>query len=208
MLRKLIIILIITAVYCSSAISQIETGIRAGLNLNLPRPFKFSQPGYNYELAIQNTLRPGFHFGLVSRFKMFGILIQPEILFTSVNNDLEYEDITSGEIHLVKQEFNRLDMPVLALLRVKAFKLELGPVGSILLKDKSVLFDEIGYEQKYNIASLGYQAGLGFDISKFTFDIKYEGNLSKFGHGIEIGEDTFNYNPRSNQFIASMGVFF
>ena len=208
MLRKLIIIFAITAIFCFSSFSQIEVGIRGGINLNLPEIYKFSQPGYDYELIFQNTLKPGFHFGLVSQVRLFGILVQPEILFTSVNSDLEYEDITNGDIHLVKQEFNRLDMPVLALLRIKAFKLEFGPVGSILLKDKSILFDEIGYELKYNTVSLGYQAGLGFEISKFMFDVKYEGSLSKFGHGIEIGEDIFGYNPRSSQFIVSMGIFF
>lgn len=206
--RKLILIFIIAAAWCSSAISQKEIGIRGGINFNLPMAFKFSQPGYNYELTIRNTLRTGFHFGLVSQIKVLGILMQPEILFTSVNNNLEYEEITTGEIHIIKQEFSRLDMPVLALLKVKAFKLELGPVGSILLKDKSILFDETGYEQKYKKASLGYQAGLGFEVSKLIFDVKYEGSLSKFGNGLEIGEDIFNYNPRSNQFIISMGVFF
>ena len=200
--------MIIAVAYCSSAISQMKIGIRGGVNLNLPKSYEFSQPGYNYELTIQNTLRTGFHFGLVSQVKLFDILIQPEILITSVNNNLEYEDITSGEIHLVKQGFNRLDIPVLALLRIKAFKLELGPVGSILLKDKSVLFDEIGYEQKYKMALLGYQAGLGFEIFKLTFDVRYEGSLSRFGYEIEIGEDTFNYNSRSSQFIVSMGAFF
>lgn len=208
MIKKLALLQIITVIYCTSAISQIYFGIRGGVNFNWPKTYNFSQPGYEYKLALQNTLRTGFHFGLVSQIKLFKILIQPELLFTSINNNIEYEEITDGEIHVINQEFNRLDMPVLALIKIKSFKIEIGPVGSVLLKDKSDLYDEIGYRQKFKKATFGYQAGIGMDISKLTFDLKYEGSLSKFGDGIEIGDNTFNFDSRANQLIVSMGVFF
>ena len=206
--RKLALICAVITMFSMSAFSQAKIGIRGGLNFNLPRDYTFSQSGYNYELTIQNTLRTGFHFGLVSQVKLYGVLIRPEILFTSVNNNIQYKETMTGENHMVNQEFNRLDIPVMALLRIKSFRLGFGPVGSILLKEKSIIFDEIGYEQKYNIASLGYQCGLGIEIRKLIFDVKYEGSLSRFGNGIEIGDNTFGYNPRSSQFIISMGIFF
>lgn len=208
MLKKLALLQIITVIYCTSAISQIDFGIRGGVNFNWPKTYSFSQPGYEYKLALQNTLRTGFHFGLVSQIKLFKILIQPELIFTSINNNIEYEEIADGEIHVINQEFNRLDMPVLALIKIKSFKIEIGPVGSVLLKDKSDLFDETGYRQKFKKATFGYQAGIGMEISKLTFDLKYEGSLSKFGDGIEIGENTFSFDSRANQLIISMGVFF
>jgi len=208
MFKKLALFYIITLIFCKSAISQIDFGIRGGINFYWPRAYNFSQPGYEYKLSLQNNLSTGFHFGLISQIKLFKILIQPEVLFTNINNTVEYEEMTDGEIRSINQEFNRLDMPVMALVKIKAFKIELGPVASILLKDKSDLFDEIGYKQKYNNITLGYQAGIGLEISKLTFDLKYEGNLSKFGYGIEIGDDTFNFNTKSNQLILSMGVFF
>ncbi len=208
MLKKLAILYIIAVMFSTSAISQIDFGIRGGINFNWPGASDFSQPGYPYKLTLQNNIGTGFHFGLISRIKLFKIMIQPEILFTSNNNTIEYQEMTDGEIHLTSQEFNKLDVPVLALIKIKAFKIEFGPVASVLLKDKSDLFDEIGYRQKYNNVTVGYQAGIGLDISKFSFDLKYEGNLSKFGYGIEIGDDTFNFDTRSNQLILSMGIFF
>ncbi|UCH13734.1 MAG: PorT family protein [Bacteroidales bacterium] len=208
MIKKLAVFLIIAVIYCTSASSQIDFGIRGGVNFNWPGTYSFSQPGYEYRLAIQNTLRTGFHFGLVSQVKLFKILIQPELIFTSINNNIEYEEVGDGEIHVINQEFNRLDMPVLALIKIKSFKIELGPVGSVLLKDKSDLFDETGYRQKFKKATIGYQAGIGIEISKLTFDLKYEGSLSKFGDGIEIGDNTFSFDPRTNQLILSLGVFF
>ncbi len=208
MLKKLAILYIIAVMSGTSAISQIDFGIRGGINFNWPGVSDFTQPGYPYKLTLQNSISTGFHFGLISRIKLFKIMIQPEILFTSNNNTIEYQEMTDGEIHLTSQEFNKLDMPVLALIKIKAFKIEFGPVASVLLKDKSDLFEEIGYRQKYNNITAGYQAGIGLDISKFSFDLKYEGILSKFGYGIEIGDDTFNFDTGSNQLILSMGIFF
>jgi hypothetical protein len=208
MLKKLGLLYITASIYCLSAVSQIDFGFRGGVNFYRPKAYNFSQPGYEYELNLQNNLSTGFHFGLISRIKVFKILLQPEILFTNINNTIEYEELVDGEIHSINQEFNRLDLPVMTLIKIKALKIEFGPVASLLLKDKSDLFDEIGYRQKYNNITFGYQAGLGFEISKLTFDLKYEGNLSKFGYGIEIGDDTFNFNTKSNQLILSVGVFF
>ena len=79
MIKKLALLQIITVIYCISAISQIYFGIRGGVNFNWPKTYNFSQPGYEYKLALQNTLRTGFHFGLVSQIKLFKILIQPEL---------------------------------------------------------------------------------------------------------------------------------
>ncbi|MCK7531208.1 MAG: hypothetical protein MZV63_09280 [Marinilabiliales bacterium] len=39
----------------------------------------------------------------------------------------------------------------------------------------------------YNKATFGYQAGVGFDLLKrLTVDVRYEGNLSKFGEEVMI----------------------
>ena len=81
-------------------------------------------------------------------------------------------------------------------------------VASVLLKDKSDLFDEIGYKQKYNNITLGYQAGIGLEISKLTFDLKYEGNLSRLGTGIKIGNETYSFDNRMKQWILSVGLYF
>ncbi len=207
-MKKLTEILIIGILFCGTVFPQVDVGIKGGLNLNQVKADDFAQAGYNYNLKTLNTINAGFHFGLFSQFKVYGVLIQPEILFTSVQNDLEYKDLEYNEVKKIRQEFNYLDIPVLAMLKYKFIKLELGPVSSILLDENSFLFDEIGYKQKFNIFSLGYQAGLGFDNSKITFDIRYEGHLTNTGDLIEIGDEKFEYNSTLQQLIFSFGVFF
>lgn len=208
-MRKRYIVLVIIALINYSAIfSQVEIGIKGGLIANWNKADDFINPGYNYKLSNISDLNLGFNFGLFSQFKLFDVLIQPEVLFTSVQNDIEYEDLRYNEIKKIRQEFNKLDIPVLGLLKYKILKLELGPVGSILLEEKSFLFDEIDYKQKFRLLSLGYQAGIGLDISKIAFDIRYEGCLTRFGDLIEISGERFDYNSHPQQLVISFGVFF
>ena len=208
MLKKLTGIAIIGMLFCAPLFSRVNIGIKGGLNINQAKADNFTEAGYNYNLRTLNNLNTGFHFGLFSQFKVYGILIQPEVLFTSVRNDLEYKDLEHEEVKKIRQDFNYLDVPVLALLKYKSVKLELGPVGSILLDEESFLFDETGYRQKFNIFSLGYQAGLGFDNSKIAFDVRYEGRLTSTGDLIEIGNEKFKYDSTLHQLIFSFGVFF
>ncbi len=207
-MKKLILFMIPGLILCGFVSAQIDVGIMGGLNINRAKADVFIKPEYNYKLTTLSNLNTGFHFGLFSQIKVFDVLIQPELIFTSLQNELEYEDLTSNKVKKISQEFNMLDIPVLVLLKYKIFKMEAGPVGSILLEEGSFLYDEIGYRQKYNIFTLGYQAGLGVDISKISFDIRYEGHLISKGDIIEIGEEEFNNNSSTQQVILSVGVFF
>jgi hypothetical protein len=206
--RRYIVLVIITFINYTALFSQVQIGIKGGLITNWNKADDFINPGYNYKLSAISDLNVGFNFGLFSQFKLFNVLIQPEVLFTSVQNNLEYEDLRYNEVKKVRQEFNKLDIPVLGILKYKIIKLELGPVASILLEEKSFLFDEIDYKQKFRLLSLGYQAGIGLDISKIAFDIRYEGNLTRFGDLIEIGGERFDYNSHPRQLVMSFGVFF
>jgi hypothetical protein len=61
---------------------------------------------------------------------------------------------------------------------------------------------------QWNKATIGYQAGIGLDVGKMALDVRYEGNLSKFGTGIDTGNTTTSFDTRLNQIIVSIGFFF
>ena len=58
--------------------------------------------------------------------------------------------------------------------------------------------------------TLGYQAGLGFDLLNFlTFDLRYEGSLKKYQNQIENLTGTkVNLDDRANAFLFSVGLMF
>jgi hypothetical protein len=85
---------------------------------------------------------------------------------------------------------------LLSLLRLQA-----GPIASILLNYKVEDALQNAIDVDYSTSTLGYQAGIGFDIGNFILDFKYESSLSKISKSI-IGFET---DQRQNQLIFSAG---
>ncbi|MCK4699098.1 MAG: hypothetical protein KAT38_02140, partial [Bacteroidales bacterium] len=84
-----------------------------------------------------------------------------------------------------------------------------GPVASIIIDSKADLIETAGYEEKIKGASFGYQVGVGLDIiNTISLDVRYEGNLSKLGDGVNIGGNDFEFDSRNPQIIFSLGIFF
>jgi hypothetical protein len=176
-------------------------GIRGGLSsstvrvddvINIPS-------GSNYSLESYDPL-VGFHAGVVSRITIRKLFIQPELLFSSSGGQVKVSDLTSGTYTLREQKFNRIDIPVLAGVKTGPLRLEAGPVASFTLSEKSDLFETSGYKDDFKKATIGYQAGIGFDLfKKLAFDLKYEGSLSKLGSGLTVGTTTYPYDTRTSQ---------
>jgi len=165
----------------------------------------------NYKITCPEYSVIGYHAGVMSQIMIFSFFLQPELLYSSVHNDLELYDLNSGnagEPVAVKQKLNRIDIPVLLGYKLKILKFEIGPVASFLLSSTSDLETITDYDMQWSNATIGYQAGIGLDIGKIALDVKYEGNLSKLGTGINIGNTTTSFDTRLNQIILSVGLLF
>ena len=81
-----------------------------------------------------------------------------------------------------------------------------GPAFNFPLSQK--LSDNIkDLDHNYKSTTVGYQAGIGADVSVLMLDLKYEGNLSKLGDSVTFpGAGTFNTDMRSSQIIFSVGI--
>jgi len=77
------------------------------------------------------------------------------------------------------------------------------------LKDELADATNESVESNFKNATFGYQVGAGLDIFKFaTLDVKYEGNLSKLGEGVNIAGKPYTFDQRNPQWIFSLGIFF
>ena len=84
------------------------------------------------------------------RVTLFGIYIQPELLLTTRTNEYTVTDITNSNAPLstvVKQNFNKLDIPVLIGLKLGPIRLNAGPSGSILINSPKELISESGFQK-------------------------------------------------------------
>ena len=155
----------------------------------------------------EGDARFGFQAGLFTRFTISSFSIQPEVLFTNNGGKIEFDD-NFGKKVVRKYEYNKLDVPVMLGYKFANFiRIQARPVASLLLKadakDGGVKED---VKNNYKNATFGYQAGIGFDIGSILIDLKYEGNLSKFGDEIVVDGTSFNTDLRNNQLILSLGL--
>jgi hypothetical protein len=89
-----------------------------------------------------------------------------------------------------------------------AFKILAGPVASVIIYDTGELTAFSNYDLLVKRATIGYQAGFGFDISRLSLDFKYEGNLSKWFDSVIIDSDKMEFDARASQLLFSIGLFF
>jgi hypothetical protein len=205
---KRIILISTLAMMALSLFAQLDFGIKAGLNISNVKASEVLTDDYRINPAANGSL--GYHVGGFLRASLVGIFIQPELYFSSISSEYKVEDLSgTGTVQeLAKQKIGRMDIPVLIGAKLGAFRLGLGPVGSIIVSDQSDLTDLTGYEATLKSATFGYQIGAGADIWKFCIDLRYEGNLTKLGDQINIGGQTLNLDDRMRQVIISLGFKF
>jgi len=204
-MKKLVLILF-TVIISSGAFAQFSWGLKVGATSN---DFKLEDP---VNITASRTISAaeeaawGFHGGAFFRISALGLMIQPEVLFSMAENKMK---ITETD-EIVKQKFNKLDIPIMLGVKLGPVRLMAGPAASIMLNSDSSLQENIdNAESLYNSATIGYQAGLGVDIlKKITIDVRYEGGLNNFGDEIKVGGETFTLDGRTNAIVLSAGIMF
>ena len=111
---------------------------------------------------------------------------------------------------VLKQRFNRLEIPVLLGIKLGPLRINAGPSATIQIGSPKALIDDPNFNNMYKGATFGYQAGIGLDLFKtITLDARYGGSLSKkFGDSVTIGSQTFNLDSRQPSLILSVGIMF
>ena len=195
----------------TSAQSQIEFGLKAGLSSNdLAKEGIFISDGnQNIEWNVKNA-GYGHHFGIYTRLSILGLFIEPALLFNS--NTVSYDITTYGEsgvFSTVKNEkYNHMDIPVIAGFKLGVLRFQGGVVGHLFINSISDVVDIKGYNQRFKSASYGWQAGTGLDIWKLRLDLMFEGNFNKFGDQINIGGHNYAFTDTPSRLMLTLGYKF
>jgi len=195
--------------------AQVDFGIKAGINTfgtnteNSSLTVTNPQNMETFDLSVRET-QYGYHAGLFFRFNIKNFSIQPEILFNSDNVDYSLKDFNDMNIlnTVGNETYQSLDVPLMLGLKLGPIKILAGPVAHFFLNSTSDLTDENFYDSIYDEFDLGYQAGIGFDIWKLSFDLKYEGNLNKFGSHLVLFGEEVSFSNNENRILASIGFRF
>lgn len=205
-----VLFLLLFAVICVNSFSQLRLGLRAGLSSSTIKADDFTTSDGRYQVESVSNARVGLQGGLIAQIILGGFFLQPEFLLVYSGGDIRVKDIQQGTNVINTQRFTKLDIPVLVGAKIGPLHVGAGPVASIILSKPSEAFNfsEANVNSKYKNATFGFQAGAGFDLGKITLDLKYEGNLSKLGNGMNIGGENYTFDSRNRQWILAVGLFF
>ncbi len=196
--------IVIAAVIFSTVVSaqKYELGVKAGVNYsqNIITDLITTEDIDIDDIEAEPGI--GIVFGAFARVSYNKWFIQPELLFSQEQSFVKLNDIAIEDV--ITSDISKIDVPV--LIGYKAFnvvRLMAGPVISNIQESNSEPLFSID-----NLA-LGYQVGAGFDISRLTFDARYEGNLSKLEQYIATDNGFVQFDSRRNiiQFTIGYKLF-
>ncbi|MDW7691990.1 outer membrane beta-barrel protein [Flammeovirgaceae bacterium SG7u.111] len=214
-MKKIILLLFVLGSFQIANAQLIKFGVRGGVNsasLTSDDLIVTSDDEFEQLKLKAGDAQLGFHVGAMARINIpvLPLYVQPELLITSVGGEYTVEDLKNGAAPEKAQvKFTRLDIPAMVGFKLGPVALQAGPIATIVISDKNDLEDKFtNFEQSFNGATFGYQAGVGLNLGKIVLDLKYEGNLSKLGDSVKILGQERSFDTRQNQVILSAGVFF
>lgn len=191
------------------AFSQVKFGGRLGVSTTDLEPSQLlitnSETLEEFNLAVQDA-KFGVHAGLFAKIPITDMFfIQPEILLNSNRVDFQLGTDSIGSV--VSEKYQYLDIPLIVGMQLGPIKPQAGLIGHVFLRSNSDL-DIEGYKQDFQSLTLGFQAGLGIEIKKILFDVRYEGNLSKFGNHITVAGQEYKFDDRPSRLVLTLGIAF
>ncbi len=205
-MKKIIFLSLSILISVSALARTAKVGIKGGLYFSTL--YEIGDDINNAALIALKESNTGYHIGLVGSFVFPGFFMQPELLFTGTGHymQLQSEGISEPE-SFFEQKFQHLSMPLLLGMKLGPVKLGAGPVFSVLLNQVND-YELRDIKMKIKDATLGYQLGIGLQIGSLLLEGRYESSLSKYGEGVSIGGETFNFDMRPKQMILSVGLLF
>jgi hypothetical protein len=193
--------------------AQVNIGIRAGLSTTQLEARELIIKDQNdldlFKIRVREV-NYGVHIGLMFRLQMNSFFIQPEFLYNSHSVDYEFDEIQYPELQglILSERFQQIDIPLMMGLKFGFFRINAGPVGHINLNSVSDLENQAGFKSRLQDLTLGYQAGIGFDIWNIHLDFRYEGNFNKYGDHITFFGQEYDFSDKPTRLIASLGFVF
>jgi hypothetical protein len=158
---------------------SINIGVKAGANLS----------SFSTSNTLSSDNRAGFLGGFWARIGAGGIHLQPELYYTS--KSVKFQDETNGVTTTNTATFKSIDVPVLVgtkvgLLGIGA-RLNTGPLISFVINQDQSVGDAFNNASRlrYQDQNYAWQFGVGLDVQKVSFDLRYELGLNKIDNGIE-----------------------
>lgn len=168
--------------------SPVHVGLKGGANLS---DLSFSGSNLDSKYSV------GYHAGVFTRLDIARFYLQGELLYAQKRSKVEIAAHGNEKV-----KWNTLEVPLLVGYKIYKsqdinFRVFGGGVYSYVLKERTSMLKQLSESFRgFDRSNVGYQAGLGVDFGRLSFDLKYEGALTNIS-------DKFKAKP--NSFQASIG---
>ncbi|MDB4495879.1 outer membrane beta-barrel protein [Flavobacteriaceae bacterium] len=198
-MKKIIFACFLLTLVTKNSQAQLQFGLKAGVNYNSD-----SFESVSNDVLNGAKTKTGIHTGLWLRAKLpvIGFYIRPEIVYTELNNSVNYESPFSAP-KTTDFKFRKIDVPVLIGKKFLGIgNVFAGPSFQYILSSDFELNDlrEVSTES----FSLGIQLGAGIELGRLGIDLRWERGLSKTETVFvdnTIFDSNFNFDKRVSQII-------
>jgi hypothetical protein len=195
-MKKLIVISSLRIVFFQAKSQEISFGARAGMT-------RSSMVQHFADFANTDAIT-GFTGGVYLKAKILGFFVMPELMYNQRGNDIQ--NVGSNTIHYI-------DVPILFGKQFfKLFRVNGGPVLQYALASSQINSSLYNNNSTVNNFVVGLQAGVGIDILKFSFDVRYDTNISESGTVNMVSKVTtlpnYNYSSRASMWQFTVGYRF
>lgn len=211
-MKNRLILLLACCFLSVGAYAQIEFGVKAGLATESLQgeEFRLNREGRQDLLFAIADADYGFQFGALLRIPFsdrFGI--QTELTFNSAKTDFSLNDPDNNEgLQVFSERYNDINIPLMASWKLAFLRLQAGPVGHVYVSSVSDLMDEGGIDRTFDSFNLGYTLGGAIDIGPITVDVRYDGNFSRYGEDIMLGDGSIRIDQAPKRWIGSVAYRF
>ena len=198
-MKKIIFAFFLLTLVTKNSQAQLQFGLKGGINYNSD-----SFESVSNDVLNGAKTKTGIHTGLWLRAKLpvIGLYVRPEIVYTELNNSVNYESPFSAP-KTTDFKFRKIDVPVLIGKKFLGIgNVFAGPSFQYILSSDFELNDlrEVSTES----FSLGIQLGAGIELGRLGIDLRWERGLSKTETVFvdnTIFDSNFNFDKRVSQII-------
>lgn len=210
-MKKFILILVASFFLVQVADAQLfQWGLKGGLGFSSVQISDITniQDGSDVYDLITGESVMGYHLGVQTRIKIAMVYVQPELYWNAGGGSLK-QVVDGGATEILNVKFNRIDIPVMAGVKLGPVRLNLGPMASLVVgeeSDLSILHPDLELYKKS--LTWAWQGGVGVDFWKLSVDVRYEGPLSDLKTVIPDDLSEYTLDPRPKQWLLSVGFWF
>lgn len=210
-MKKIILAVLLTSVLLPVNAS-IKFGLRAGVSSSSIKSKYFVITTQDNKYALSNgDSKIGVHGGVMAQISLLNFYFQPELLINHARGEYILGDIVAKKDTYISQSYTSLSVPMVVGFKFSALRIGAGPVAFKNISSSSEfkeVFTTNPADQAVNSFSWGYQVGIGLDLGKMAFDLKYEAGLNAFGETLNVGSSSYKLDARPKQLMFSLGFYF